>query len=70
MLSEIRKSERQVLHIFSHLWSRHLNLCVCAYGDQVTRMGTMGREDEIVKEGKSGGETRIDVALELKTGLD
>lgn len=33
-------------------------------------MGTMGREGEIVKEGESRGEARIDVALELKTGLD
>lgn len=54
MLSEIQKPERQALHIFSRLWSRNLNLCVCAYGDQVTRMGTVGREGEIVKEGKVG----------------
>lgn len=54
MLSEIQKPERQALHIFSDLWSRNLNLCVCAYGDQVTRMGTVGSEGEIVKEGKVG----------------
>lgn len=33
-------------------------------------MGTVGSEGEIVKEGERRGEARIDVALELKTGLD
>lgn len=70
MLSEIQKPERQVLRIFSHMWSRHLNLCVCAYGDQFTRMGTLGREDEVVRWKKWGrNEARCGIRAKDWTGL-